>query len=298
VNATLVSLEPRLRAFLSLCKLRVNSLILFTAVAGMLLARPTSGLKHVVAATAGIGLVAFAAAAINCLLERSVDARMTRTQFRPLARGDLRPGQALGLSIVLGGLGLSILHVWVNDLTLWLTLATFLGYAVVYTVYLKPATPMNVVIGGGAGAMPPVLGWAAMTGQVTPEALALFLVIFLWTPPHFWALCMARRDDYTKAGFPMLPVTHGIRHTCRQVVLYVTLLNVAALLPVLLGMQGIAYAIVAITLGAVFLGRSIQLWRKYSDAVSWRLFRYSITYLATLFCALLVDRLARLWLLA
>lgn len=297
MNTDVIARPSRLRAFLSLCKLRVNSLIVFTAMIGMLLAQ--TGLPpplRFLAATIGIGLVAFAAAAINCLIERTVDARMARTRGRPLPRGEIVPTEALSLAMVMGGIGLYVLHAWVNDLTLWLTLATFLGYAVIYTVVLKPATPMNIVIGGAAGAMPPVLGWAAMTGQVTQESIALFLIIFLWTPPHFWALCMARRDDYAKAGFPMLPLTHGIRHTCAQNMIYLALLSVASLLPVFLGMAGMAYAVAAAALDMIFLLRAFRLWRSYSDAESWRLFRYSITYLGLLFAALFLDRMVASWL--
>ena len=297
MNSAVLTASPRLRAFASLCKLRVNSLIVFTAMVGMLLAQPGfPPLARFLAASAGIGLVAFAAAAINCLVERTIDARMARTRGRPLPRGDIAPTEALGLAMVLGGISLAVLHAWVNDLTLWLTLATFLGYAVIYTVVLKPATPMNIVIGGAAGAMPPLLGWTAMTGQVAAQAVALFLIIFLWTPPHFWALCMARRDDYAKAGFPMLPVTHGIRYTCLQCILYVVLLSAASFLPVVLNMAGAAYAAAAAMLDAVFLARFIRLWRHYSDAASWRLFRYSITYLGALFTALFLDRMAAPWL--
>ncbi|MFY9327798.1 MAG: heme o synthase [Georgfuchsia sp.] len=287
----------RLQSFLSLCKLRVNSLIVFTAMIGMLLAQASLPPPlRFLAATAGIGLVAFAAAAINCLIERTVDARMTRTRGRPLPRGEIAPAEALSMAMVMGGIGLYVLHEWVNDLTLWLTLATFLGYAVIYTVVLKPATPMNIVIGGAAGAMPPLLGWAAMTGQVTQESISLFLIIFLWTPPHFWALCMARRDDYAKAGFPMLPLTHGIRHTCSQSIIYLALLSVASLLPVFLGMAGAAYAIAAAVLDMTFLMRAFKLWRSYSDTASLRLFRYSITYLGALFAALFADRMIASWL--
>ncbi|HTY03478.1 MAG TPA: heme o synthase [Rhodocyclaceae bacterium] len=291
------SSTSKLRVLASLCKVRVNSLIVFTAMIGMMLAQP--GLPPPVrflAASAGIGLVAFAAAAINCLIERTVDARMMRTQGRPLPRGEIAPAEALGFAILLGALGLALLHAWVNDLTLWLTLATFLGYAVVYTVLLKPATPMNIVIGGAAGAMPPLLGWTAMTGAVTPQAMALFLIIFLWTPPHFWSLCMARRDDYAKAGFPMLPVTHGIRHTCLQSLIYVALLCAASTLPVVLGMAGPAYALPAIALDAIFLRHAYGLWRQYNDHASLRMFRYSINYLCLIFASLFLDRLLSPWL--
>lgn len=282
----------RLAAFWSLCKPRVNALIVFTALIGMVLAaRGWEDLPRMAAATVGIALVAFAAAAINCLVERTVDARMARTRHRPLARGLLAPAEALALAIVGVGGGLAILHLWVNDLTLWLTLATFVGYAVIYTALLKPATPMNIVIGGASGAMPPLLGWTAMTGQVGAEALALFLIVFLWTPPHFWALAMARRDEYAKAGFPMLPVTHGLPLTCLHSLLYVLMLVAASFLPVTLGFVGGLYGVVVAGLDAMFLSQAFRLWRRYSDADSRRMFRGSLIYLAGLFAALLADRL-------
>jgi protoheme IX farnesyltransferase len=205
-----LGLAQRLRAFSSLTKPRVVSLIVFTAVIGMLLATPGAvPLQILLAGTAGIALVAGAAAAINCLVEQKIDALMQRTSWRPLARGELSATQTLVFTGVLGGVGLWLLYQFVNTLTLWLTLATFIGYAVVYTVILKPATPQNIVIGGASGAMPPVLGWAAVTGQVSAEATVLFLIIFAWTPPHFWALALYRTEDYARAGVPMLPVTHG-----------------------------------------------------------------------------------------
>jgi len=290
-------LTDRLAAFAALCKLRVNSLIVFTAMIGMLLAQegfPPVG--RFVAASLGIWLVACAAAAINCLVERTVDARMMRTARRPLPSGALTPIEALGFAVTIGAIGLAILHVWINDLTLWLTLATFLGYAVVYTAILKPATPMNIVIGGASGAMPPVLGWTAMTGHLAPEPLTLFLIIFLWTPPHFWSLAMARRDDYARAGFPMLPVTHGIRFTCLHSLLYAVMLAGASYLPVTLGMSGALYGLAVSALNAMFLTQAWRLWRHYSDADSWRMFRGSLIYLSGLFAALFVDRLLAPWL--
>jgi protoheme IX farnesyltransferase len=190
---------------------------------------------------------------------------------------------------MIGGLGLWLLHAYVNALTMWLTLATFLGYAVIYTLLLKPATPMNIVIGGASGAMPPLLGWVAMTGQVSPPALILFLIIFIWTPPHFWALACYRRDDYAKAGLPMLPVTHGVKLTCLHSLLYVVMLSAASALPFTLGMSGAWYLATVLLLDAVFLGYSFALWRNYSDALARRTFRWSIIYLTLLFAALLVD---------
>jgi protoheme IX farnesyltransferase len=248
-------------------------------------------LARLVVASLGIGLVACAAAAINCLVERTVDALMLRTRWRPSARGEIGPLETLGLALLLGGAGLWLLHAFINDLTMGLTLATFLGYAVIYTVVLKPATPMNIVIGGASGAMPPVLGWTAMTGHLALEPLALFLIIFLWTPPHFWALACYRRDDYARAGLPMLPVTHGVEFTCRHILLYTVMLAAASLVPVSLGMSGWFYlaAVSAIDLG--FLVLAARLCRSYSDTLARQTFRYSIAYLTLLFAALFLDRL-------
>jgi protoheme IX farnesyltransferase len=286
----------RLSAFAALCKPRVNALIVFTAMIGMALSPGAFDWLRFVAAAAGIGLVACGAAAINCLVERTVDARMARTRGRPLPQGQIAPGEALTLALALSAGGLALLFAFANALSAWLTLATFLGYAVVYTALLKPATPMNIVIGGAAGAMPPVLGWTAMTGSLAAEPLALFLIVFLWTPPHFWALAMARRDDYAKAGFPMLPVTHGIRLTCLHSLLYVVMLTAASFLPVSLGMAGIGYALAVAWLDARFLALAIGLCRRYGDAASRRMFRFSIVYLALLFAALFADRLLAPWL--
>ncbi|HEY5762431.1 MAG TPA: heme o synthase [Rhodocyclaceae bacterium] len=286
----------RLSAFAALCKPRVNLLIVFTAMIGMVLAPVDISLLRFLAASAGIGLVACGAAAINCLVERTVDARMARTRGRPLPRGELAPAEALTLAIVLGAAGLALLHAFTTTLATWLTLATFLGYAVIYTAILKPATPMNIVIGGASGAMPPVLGWTAMTGSMAAEPLALFLIVFLWTPPHFWALAMARRDDYARAGFPMLPITHGIGLTCLHSLLYVIMLTAASFLPVTLGMAGGVYALAVAWLNALFLAQAIGLVRKYSDAASRRMFGFSIAYLSLLFAALFADRLLAPWL--
>jgi protoheme IX farnesyltransferase len=292
-----LSLTGRLRAFAALCKLRVNSLIVFTAMIGMLLAQEGfPPLMRFVAASLGIWLVACSAAAINCLVERTVDARMMRTARRPLPTGTIAPAEALGLAMLLGGCGLTVLHLWVNSLTLWLTLATFFGYAVVYTAILKPATPMNIVIGGAAGAMPPLLGWTAMTGHLAAEPIALFLIIFLWTPPHFWSLAMARREDYARAGFPMLPVTHGIRFTCLHSLLYTLMLAAASYLPVTLGMSDVVYGVVVSALNAMFLAQAWRLLRSYSDPAAWRMFRGSLIYLSGLFLALFADRLLAPWL--
>ena len=245
------------------------------------------------AATIGIWLVAGAAAAVNCLVEQKIDAVMTRTRGRPLPRGELTSPQTLVFAGVLGGLGLWLLYHFVNPLTMWLTFVTFIGYAVIYTVILKPLTPQNIVIGGASGAMPPVLGWAAVTGEVTPEALLLFLIIFAWTPPHFWALALYRTEDYAKAGLPMLPVTHGHKFTRLYVLLYTLILFAAALLPFAYGMSGWIYLAAALVLNGVFTGYAIRLYLHYSDALARRTFRYSIAYLAALFAALLVDHYFR-----
>jgi len=284
------SLAQRLRAFYALTKPRVVSLIVFTAVIGMLLATPGGvppGL--LLAATLGIAFVAGAAAAVNCLVEQGLDAVMQRTRWRPLPRGELSVGQTLAFAGSLGGIGLAILYEFVNPLTMWLTLATFVGYAIIYTVILKPATPQNIVIGGASGAMPPVLGWAAVTGEVTTEAMLLFLIIFAWTPPHFWALALYRTDDYARAGVPMLPVTHGKPYTGLQVLLYTLILFAVSLLPYVIRMSGVVYLAAAIVLGAIFVRYALRIYFSYTDAVARQTFRYSIVYLAALFAALLVD---------
>jgi len=281
----------RLRAFYVLTKPRVNTLIVFCAVIGMFLAVP-DGLPNaltVFAATVGIACVAGAAAAMNCLIEQQIDARMTRTRARPLPRGELSPTEVLLFAGVLGGFGLTLLHQAVNPLTMWLTLATFVGYAVVYTVLLKPRTPQNIVIGGASGAMPPVLGWAAVSGEVSADALLLFLIIFAWTPPHFWALALYRTADYARAGLPMLPVTHGAEFTRLSVLLYTLILFGVTLLPFATRMSGALYLGVAVALGLQFIRYAWRLYRDYSDALARRTFRFSIAYLFGLFGALLVD---------
>jgi protoheme IX farnesyltransferase len=282
--------ETRLKHFLALSKPRVVSLIVFCAVIGMFLA--TNGLPpaHIVLfATVGIALVAGAAAAINCLVEQKIDALMARTRRRPLPSGELTPLSTIVFAGIVGGIGLLLLYTLVNELTMWLTLATFVGYAVVYTVLLKPATPQNIVIGGASGAMPPVLGWSAVTGNVGPEALILFLIIFVWTPPHFWSLALYRAKDFANAGLPMLPVTHGRRYTQLQIVLYTCALVAVSLLPYAIRMSGLLYLLAALGLGGVFLGYTVRLYRAYSDALARATFKYSIYYLAALFSALLID---------
>jgi heme o synthase len=280
----------RFKAFYSLTKPRVVSLIVFTAVIGMFLSTPGMVPPGVLlAATLGIALVAGAAAAVNCLVEQGIDAVMQRTRWRPLPRGELGTAQTMMFAGVLGGTGLWLLYQFVNSLTMWLTLATFVGYAVIYTVLLKPATPQNIVIGGASGAMPPVLGWAAVTGQVTMEAMLLFLIIFAWTPPHFWALALYRTEDYAKAGVPMLPVTHGKRYTRLQVLLYTFILFAVSLLPYVIHMSGVIYLAGAVLLGLGFVAYALRIYIAYSDRVARQTFRYSIIYLAALFAVLLVD---------
>jgi len=279
-----------MRAFYALTKPRVVSLIVFTAVIGMFLATPGMvPLQILLAATLGIAAVAGAAAAMNCLVEQKIDAVMLRTRARPLPSGELSSRQTLVFAGMLGGFGLWVLVHFVNPLTMWLTLATFVGYAIVYTVILKPMTPQNIVIGGASGAMPPVLGWAAVTGEVTTEALLLFLIIYAWTPPHFWALALYRTEEYAKAGLPMLPVTHGKRYTQLQVLLYTLILFGVSLLPFAIRMSGWLYLAAASVLGLIFIGYAIALYARYSDRLARRAFRYSILYLALLFAALLID---------
>ncbi|KGG94774.1 MULTISPECIES: heme o synthase [Comamonas] len=277
----------------ALTKPKVVQLIVFCAFIGMVLAVPgVPGWQdwgRMLAACTGIWLVAAAAAAFNCLVERSIDARMKRTAWRPTARGELSHSQALLFSALLCAAGSAILLLAVNALTLWLTLATFIGYAVIYTLVLKPLTPQNIVIGGASGAMPPVLGWAAMTGQVGHEALLLFLIIFLWTPPHFWALALYRVEDYRRAGLPMLPVTHGNAFTRLQVFLYTLVLFAGCLLPFVVGMSGYLYLFAAVILGLGFCGYGWALLRNYSDALARKTFRFSLIHLSLLFAALLVD---------
>jgi len=289
-TGTVRSLSQRARAFYALTKPRVVSLIVFTAMIGMLLATPGMVPPRVLlAGTLGIALVAGAAAAVNCLVEQRIDALMLRTRWRPLPRGELGALQTLMFAGLVGGIGLWILVYFVNALTMWLTLATFVGYAIVYTVILKPATPQNIVIGGASGAMPPVLGWAAVTGQVTIDAMLLFLIIFAWTPPHFWSLALYRTEDYARAGLPMLPVTHGKEYTRLQVLLYTVILFCVSLLPYVVRMSGVLYLVASCALGGVFLGYAVRIYRVYSDRLARSMFRYSIVYLAALFAALLVD---------
>ena len=291
LQRTLSSSEPGLAVqFWHLTKPRVVSLIVFTAVIGMILAVPGAPpLGRLAFATVGIALVAGAAAAFNCLVEHKIDAVMARTRARPTVSGTISAPQIVLFSGAIGGLGLAILWHAVNPLTMWLTLGTFVGYAIIYTVLLKPATPQNIVIGGASGAMPPVLGWAAMTGHVTFEPLLLFLIIFAWTPPHFWALALYRRKEYERSGLPMLPVTHGEAFTRLHLMLYTLLLVAATLLPFATHMSGWFYLGGAAVLDAVFVGYAWVVWRRYTDALARQTFAYSIFYLAMLFAVLMVD---------
>ena len=288
-----VAQASTVRQFYVLTKPRVVQLIVFCALIGMVLAVPGlpswAELRLALLACVGIWLVSGAAAAFNCIVEQSIDAKMKRTAWRPSARGELGKRQTLLVSAVLCLLGSVLLYVWVNPLTMWLTFATFVGYAVVYTVILKPLTPQNIVIGGASGAMPPVLGWAAMTGEVGPEALILFLIIFLWTPPHFWALALYRVEDYRKSGLPMLPVTHGNEFTRLQVLLYTFVLFAACLLPFVYGMNSWIYLFAAVALSLIFCWYGFRLWRNYSDELARQTFRFSLTHLSLLFAAMLVD---------
>jgi protoheme IX farnesyltransferase len=271
-------------------KPRVVTLIVFTAVIGMFLATP--GLPPpgaLLFGTIGIALVASSAAALNCLIEQKLDATMPRTRRRPLPVGDVTPQQALAFIVVVGGAGLLVLYGLTNALTMWLTLATFLGYAVIYTLLLKPRTSQNIVIGGASGAMPPVLGWCAVTGEISSDSLLLFLVIFAWTPPHFWALALYRKNEYARAGVPMLPVTHGDRFTRLHVLLYTVILAAICLMPYATSMSGIIYLLCALVLNGVFLAYAFKIYVNYSERVARRTFRYSIVYLACLFAALLID---------
>ncbi len=284
----------RLQQFYRLTKPRVVSLIVFTAVIGMFLAVPGAvPLNTLIFATVGIAFVAGAAAAVNCLVEQKIDAIMSRTRGRPLPRGTVTSPETLFFLALIGGSGLLILHQLVNPLTMWLTLGTFVGYAIIYTILLKPMTPQNIVIGGASGAMPPVLGWAAVTGEVSSDALLLFLIIFAWTPPHFWALALYRKLEYAKVGMPMLPVTHGDKFTRLHVLLYTLILIAVTLMPYATQMSGLIYLAGAAVLDAIFLYYAVKIYIDYSDQLAKKAFRYSILYLAALFAVLLVDHYIR-----
>ena len=287
---TLTATPNRIAQYWALTKPRVTQLAVFCAVIGMFLATPTlPDMRVVIYATIGIWLLAGAAFAVNCLVEREIDSRMARTARRPMARGEISVLQTLIFSGVIGGLGMWILYAFVNPLTAWLTLATFVGYAIIYTIILKPATPHNIVIGGLAGAMPPALGWAAIANDVPMQAWILVMIIFVWTPPHFWALALYRRDDYAKSGLPMLPITHGLPFTQFHIWLYTIALFATTMLPYAVKMSGLIYLFSAVVLGLIFLGYSWRIYRAYNDLLARRTFTYSIIYLSLLFLALLVD---------
>jgi protoheme IX farnesyltransferase len=281
---------PRWRQYWVLTKPRVTQLAVFCAIIGMFLATP--GMVPwpiLIGGSIGIWLLAGAAFAVNCLIEQAVDAKMRRTAWRPSATGEITPIQIIIFSCVLGAAGMVTLWLYTNSLTMWLTFATFVGYAVIYTWLLKPATPQNIVIGGLSGAMPPALGWVAVTNQLSAEAWLLVLIIFVWTPPHFWALALYRREDYVQAGLPMLPVTHGEKFTLLNILLYTLILLAASILPYIYGMSGIFYLISAIVLSSIFVYYAIRLYRSYSDQLARKTFKYSISYLALLFAAILID---------
>ncbi len=293
LSANIESGFARLGRLISLTKPRVVSLIVFTAGIGMFLS--TSGpvpTRVLICGLVGIWLVAGAAAAINCLVEQRIDSIMARTRRRPSVTGDVSLIETLVFCSLLGGGGIFLLHSFINSLTMWLTLGTFIGYAIVYTVVLKPLTPQNIVIGGASGAMPPVLGWTAMTGEISHEALLLFLIIFAWTPPHFWALALYRKDEYAKAGVPMLPVTHGEKYTRIQVLLYTIILFGVTLLPFAVEMSGTFYLIGSLFLNAIFLAYAIKICTRYSHSLARATFKYSIIYLAGVFAVLLIDHYA------
>ena len=280
----------RIAQYWALTKPRVTQLAVFCAVIGMFLAVP--GLpdwRLLLSATIGIWLLAGAAFAVNCLVEREIDSRMARTARRPMARGEITVVQTLFFSGVIGGSGMWVLYTLVNPLTMWLTFATFVGYAVIYTIILKPATPQNIVIGGLSGAMPPALGWAAIANDVPMQAWILVLIIFVWTPPHFWSLALYRRDDYAKSGLPMLPITHGLAFTQFQILLYTIVLVATTMLPFVVKMSGLIYLVSASILGIIYLWYAWRMYKHYSDLIARQAFTYSIIYLSVLFVALLVD---------
>ncbi len=278
------------RDYYELTKPKVVTLIVFTAVVGMFLAVPDwPGINALLFGTLGIGLAASSAAVVNHVLDARIDAQMTRTHARPLPQGKLSEAQALAFAAILGVCSMLMLSVLVNPLTAVLTFASLIGYAVVYTVYLKRSTPQNIVVGGAAGAAPPVLGWTAVTGEIHADALLLFLIVFVWTPPHFWALAIAKKDEYAKVGIPMLPVTHGVSLTRLFILLYTILLVLITILPYSSGMSGVLYLLTAVTLGAIFLAYAIRLRKDTGTELPMRVFRYSIKYLMILFAALLID---------
>jgi heme o synthase len=295
VRSTAAALWLRWEKYYELCKPKVVLLIAFTAFVGMLLAVDGAPpLLRVLAGVIGIALAAAGGAALNHVVDRKLDAAMERTQHRPLPRGELGNGQALVFALAIGGAGVTVLALFVNPLTAALTFAALIGYAVIYTVFLKHATPLNIVLGGAAGAAPPLLGWTAMTGEVTASAWLLFLIVFMWTPPHFWPLAIRRRQEYARVGVPMLPVTHGVEFTTRRVLQYTVLLVAITLLPFLTHMSGWLYFGGALLLGAGFLFHAVALWFRPTDAQAMRTFLYSIFYLSSLFGLLLADHYVRL----
>ena len=278
------------RSYWGLCKPKVVALIVFTAIVGIFLATPgLPPLDIFVFATLGIALAAASAAAVNHIVDQKIDAQMGRTEQRPLPQGKVNTRNAISFALILGISAMLILSIGVNGLTAFLTFISLIGYAVVYTLYLKRATPQNIVIGGAAGAAPPLLGWVAVTGNIDPEALLLFLIIFTWTPPHFWALAIHRMEEYRTVNMPMLPVTHGVSYTRLQILLYTILLFVVTLLPYGYGMSGILYLIGTLLLNIGFLTYAILLYRNTHDNLPMRTFGYSITYLMGLFALLLID---------
>ncbi|MDX1605844.1 MAG: heme o synthase [Candidatus Competibacterales bacterium] len=284
------TLRQHWRDYLELTKPKVVALITFTAMVGMFLATPRMlPWEVLIFGSLGIALVAGAAAAINHLVDRRVDAVMARTRGRPLPSGHLDSRQVLTFAGLIGALGMVLLLVFTNLLCALLTFGSLIGYAVVYTMFLKRATPQNIVIGGAAGAAPPLLGWVAVTGQVDPGALLLFLIIFTWTPPHFWALAIHRQREYAEADIPMLPVTHGVEFTRLQILLYTILLLLVTLLPYLIGMSGLVYLLGALVLGGRFLSYAWRLYRRADDRLAMPTFGFSIVYLFGLFAALMVD---------
>src|SRR6201997_4027429 len=296
MDSTTIPQTPgsRISQYLALTKPRVTQLAVFCAVIGMFLATPGMVPWTVlIGGAVGIWLLAGAALGTHCLVEQKVDAKMRRTAWRPSARGEITTSQILLFSAVLGGLGMWTLYTFTNALTMWLTIATFVGYAIVYTLLLKPYTPQNIVIGGASGAMPPALGWAAVTGAVPGDAWILVLIIFVWTPPHFWALALYRRKDYENAALPMLPITHGEQYTRLHILLYTVILFAVTMMPFISGMSGFVYLASAVLLGAIFLAYAWKIYREYSDALARKTFRYSIVYLSLLFAALLIDHYAR-----
>jgi protoheme IX farnesyltransferase len=300
MSTTATGIKPamrlNIRGFFNLCKPKVSAMIVFTAIIGMLLATPgIVSIPLLIAASIGIGFSSGAAAAFNCLIEHRIDAAMARTRGRAIPTGQVSSKQTMLFATLLGGTGMAILYYFVNPLTMWLTVGTFVGYAIIYTVFLKPATPMNIVIGGASGAMPPILGWAAVTNTVSPESLIMFLIIFAWTPPHFWALALYRREEYEKVGMPMLPVTHGEKFTRLYILLYTIILVAVTMIPYAMQMSGLIYLVSVSILDAIFMGYAIKLYRKYSDALAKSTFKYSILYLMLLFTALLVDHYWRIF---